>query len=202
MNNNLHPLITQQATLQPVTKMQMIKQEVQNLEAGTKTIEDLGRELALQPEMIEFAKLYTSHDNLGSNGLQCAHSAYNYPHTPAGKILARNTAHRLLKHNQVALLMAVLLDMGDLNDTWVDGQLSMLINQNNNLQAKAKAIEIYNDIKNRVKQTIEVVHTPAVLDFSVLSEQQLQQLIDIIQVSKIDNSSSTTPPDGQWLTTE
>ena len=74
---NLHPLVTQQSTQSPQTRMDLVRKEADNLNAG-KSINLLGRELGLNPQQVEFVIAYASYDELGSNGKSSAARAYGF----------------------------------------------------------------------------------------------------------------------------
>src|SRR5579863_2605156 len=120
---NLHPLVTEQNSQSPQTRMDLVRKEAENLNAG-KSINVLGRELGLNPQQVAFAIAYASYDELGSNGKAAAARSYGFDLTiPKEKQAAANTANRLLKHPQVNLLIAIILDCSGYNNEYVDKKL-------------------------------------------------------------------------------
>jgi hypothetical protein len=165
--------------------MELLRQEAANLSSGSKDLYSLGKELGLNREQIAFAEAYVSPDNLGSNGRAAAADAYGYDLDDRfGKQNASNAANRNLKHPQINLLIAILLDTAGFNNEYVDKQLMMLIEQNADPKTKIMAISEYNKVQNRFKTTIEHITNP-LLDPSVYTADQLEQLRSLLLLGKI-----------------
>lgn len=106
----------------------------------------------------KFCEFYTSQGELFANGVRSYIEAYDIDITQPGAYTgAKSSAYQLLTNPHILDYINSLLEMGNLNDVFVDKQLEFLITQNAELGAKITAIREYNKLKSRVvnKLTIE-----------------------------------------------
>lgn len=180
---NLHPLVINQN--QPQTRMELISQESKNLNNGFKTPQVLGRELGLQPTQIDFCLAYVNNPAATSRGRESAVIAYGYDlSTPLGRQNAANTSTRNLKHPQCQTLIAILMDTMGFNDNYIDKRLMEIVEDRSDNKTAVLAIQEYNKVKNRIKTTVEVMQKP-LFDFTVYTPEQLQMLVTMLEIGKI-----------------
>lgn len=185
--SNLHPLVTNQN--QPQTRMQLINQEAANLNTGTKTIHQLGQELGLQPQQVEFCLQYVNNPIGTGRGAESAVMAYGYDTSnKLGKQNAYNTATRNLKHPQCQTLIDILNDTMGLNDQYVDKRLMEIISDRSDNKTAVLALQEYNKVRNRIKTQQDIVLKP-VIDFTAYTPEQLKLLLQLIQLGKIQDNT-------------
>lgn len=103
----------------------------------------------LNPRQELFCRLYTSADYFG-NGIEAYIEAYKLDTSKDNhRNTAKSNAHRLLKMSAIVSRIDELLEDMYLNDQFVDKEIAFLIAQKVNLNAKIRAIEIYNKMKKR-----------------------------------------------------
>lgn len=104
----------------------------------------------LNINMQKFCENFVSKDFFG-NGVQSYIDAYEVDLTQKGGYdSAKAGAYRLLLDKRITDHINSLLEKEGLNDEFVDKQLLMLITQNADFAAKAKAISEYNKLKARI----------------------------------------------------
>lgn len=119
-----------------------------------KTLNELATELGLNPNQKMFSELYASDREFFGNGVQSYLEAYDPPRTkPNWYEIAAVSASQLLRNPKVAKYINALLEMGGLNDNFVDKQLEFLITQHSDFKSKLGAITEYNKLKKRIDGT-------------------------------------------------
>lgn len=109
------------------------------------------KKLTLKEE--EFCRLYASKEEFFGNGVRSYIQAYG----PKVKYnSAKVEAHRLLTNPNILERINETLEDVVLNDTFVDKQLSFLIQQHDDFSGKLGAIREYNKLKNRINNTLEI----------------------------------------------
>jgi hypothetical protein len=111
-----------------------------------------------------FCEFYAGDEEMFANGVKSYMKAY--PDSTYAS--AKSCASVFLTNLNILARINELLEMGVLNDGFVDKQLSFLINQNMELGTKLAAIREYNALKKRITQKIEV---------STPEEQALEDII-------------------------
>ena len=112
------------------------------------TLED--KELNEQQEL--FCEFYAQDEELFANGVKCYMKAYPGSDYNTAKV----NASKLLTNTNILARINELLEVGPLNDVFVDKQLAMLITQNVDWSVKMQAMKEYNALKKRITQKIEV----------------------------------------------
>lgn len=107
----------------------------------------LKKGLTLQQE--RFCKLYASDAEFFANGTQSYMEAYGYK--PEQYKVAMAAASRLLRDVNILARINEILELGELNDGFVDKQLNFVITQNSDLSGKVAGIREYNRLKKRVE---------------------------------------------------
>ena len=110
----------------------------------------------LNTEQELFCQYYVSQEFF-ANGTRSYASAYNIE-------LVRKTdfdtcssnSSRLLGDVKICQYINELLEVGGLNDEFVDKQMSFLITQNQDFSAKIQAMKMYNDLKKRITKKLEI----------------------------------------------
>lgn len=139
-------------------------------------------ELTEQQEL--FCEFYAGDEELFANGVKSYMKAY--PDTTYAA--ARSSSSALLTNPNILARINELLEMGVLNDGFVDKQLSFLINQNMELGTKLAAIKEYNALKSRITKKVEI---------STPDEEDLEKI-----VKDITNDRDNLPDDGPGAQTE
>jgi len=116
------------------------------LEELTENINDLNE------KQIAFCKNFVSKEFFG-NGVQSYIDAYGIDLSLKGSYdSAKACAYKLLTDKRITDKINYLLEKEGLNDEFVDKQLLLLITQNADFAAKAKAIAEYNKLKSRITE--------------------------------------------------
>ncbi|HMH09692.1 MAG TPA: hypothetical protein VK553_03215 [Candidatus Nitrosopolaris rasttigaisensis] len=168
----------------PETRGAFIQQRSQQLLNGEVTIFDIGQELKLSLQMIEFARLFVTEDFFGV-GVECAARAYKYDlNTRNGLQSARNMASTLKKHAGVNTLLNCLLNAEGFNRTHMDKQLYFLCTQNEDLKGKGVGLKLYYQITGQLTQKIDIQvnHTQ---DLTRLDTDKLKQLAAILKETEV-----------------
>tara|TARA_R110002020_G_scaffold122850_1_gene278757 strand:- start:371 stop:754 length:384 start_codon:yes stop_codon:yes gene_type:complete len=111
-----------------------------------------GDKLTFKQEL--FCKKYIEYRGNGTKSYCDAFDKdYNNPKDNA---LARNQASELIAKPNIVVRIRELLDETGLNNLFVDNELKHLIWQDDDRNAKAKGIDIYNKIARRYDEKIEV----------------------------------------------
>lgn len=98
-----------------------------------------------------FAELYASHREFFGNGVESYIEAYGFDMTKKNAYnVAASAASRLLRNVNVLARINELLELGQLNDEFVDKQLAFVITQNADFGAKIQGIREYNKLKRRI----------------------------------------------------
>ncbi len=109
----------------------------------------------LTAQQMEFCNLFVTKEFFG-NGVEAYIEAYEVDLTRKGAYDgARASASRLLTNANILKRINELLDGEGLNDQFVDKQLLLLLTQNADYSAKARAISEYNKLKQRITEKIE-----------------------------------------------
>jgi phage terminase small subunit len=102
-----------------------------------------------------FCKLFVS-EEFFANGVKAYAKAYNIDIEDSKKYAsARVRASELLTNSNISSYITQMLDDAGLNDNFVDKQLLFVISQHADLNAKMKAIEQYNKLKQRITDKSE-----------------------------------------------
>ena len=116
----------------------------------------------LNPQQLDFCKLFASDREFFGNGTQSYIEAYNPKKVGNWYKSAMASASRLLSNVKILDEINRLLELRGLNNSFVDKQLELLVTQNADYGSKIAAIREYNKMKKRVdgdgdaKITIEV----------------------------------------------
>lgn len=144
-------------------------------------------------ELTEKQKLFceyfaTVRDFFG-NGTQAYIEAYNIDVSKKGAYAgARVNASNLLTNTNILKYIDSLLELGPLNDQYVDRQIGFLIEQNADFTAKMAAIKEYNALKQRITKKMEL-EIPGLLK----TEEKLKEFLDDTNDNAYDEGSSQPP---------
>ncbi len=101
----------------------------------------------------KFANVFVSADEFFGNGVQSYIKAFGIDTSKKGQYeVAKVGAHRLLTDINILDRIDELLEMGGLNDQFVDKQLKLLIAQKAELGVSVRAINEYNKLKKRTER--------------------------------------------------
>lgn len=103
-----------------------------------------------------FCVLYASDKEFFGNGVMSYMEAYQTPKTKRGYATAKANAFKLLTNAHILRYMNHLFETRGLNDAFVDKQLEFIITQNADIRAKVGGIKEYNQLKQRIKNKIEL----------------------------------------------
>jgi len=128
----------------------------------------------LPPDQELFCMLYASDEEFFGNGTQAYIKAYNIDATNKGSYnSARASASTLLTKTNILTRINEILEMGVLNDVFVDKELQFLIKQRSELSTKLGAIKEYNALKTRIQNKLDVnLHAPLANIKFVFSEDE------------------------------
>lgn len=105
-----------------------------------------------------FCELYVS-DEFFAQGTHAYGEAYGLDISKQDKYFtAANCATKLLKNAEILGYINELLELGGLNDEFVDKQLLFVITQNAEMGSKVSAIREYNKLKDRIEKKLSVQH--------------------------------------------
>ena len=121
-------------------------------------------EKKLNPKWEKFCNLYATKKDFFGNGTQCYIEVYSTPKNPITYKTARTRAWQLLTNADILARINKLMEDMVLNDTFVDKQLGLLIEQDADFTSKLGAIKEYNSLKQRITKKIEIVDTNKLLD--------------------------------------
>ena len=111
----------------------------------------------LNPNQIEFCKLYATDKEYLGNGVLSYIEAYDLDMNEKNAYNnARARASELLTKRSILEYIDKLLDADGFNDQFVDKQHLFLIRQNAELPVKRAAINDYNKLKQRIKDKIDL----------------------------------------------
>lgn len=103
-----------------------------------------------------FCKLYATEREFFGNGTQAYIEAFDIDTSKKGAYAAaRASASGLLTKANILARINELLELGPLNNEFVDRQIGFLIEQNADYSAKMAAIKEYNALKKRIVKKIE-----------------------------------------------
>ncbi len=105
-----------------------------------------------------FCQLYVMADkDFFGNGVECYLEVYPIDKSkPNWYKIACQSASRLLSNVKVCERINELLESGGLNDQFVDKQLLFLITQHTDFNAKIRALQEYNKLKQRITEKLDV----------------------------------------------
>lgn len=104
-----------------------------------------------------FCQLYSTIDTFFGNGVEAYIEAYNIDVSKKGAYDgARASASRLLTDANVLKRIDELLELGGLNDQFVDKQLQFVIQQNADMASKVAGIREYNKLKSRITSKLDL----------------------------------------------
>jgi phage terminase small subunit len=102
-----------------------------------------------------FCKYFVSKD-FYANGVESYAAAYGLDlSNPKNYNTAKVNASKLLTNTNISSYITQMLDDAGLNNNFVDKQLLFVISQHADLNAKMKAIEQYNKLKQRITDKSE-----------------------------------------------
>lgn len=105
----------------------------------------------LNPKQELFCQLFASDREFYGNGVESYAEAYGYDLNDQRKYrTAGVNAYNLLKNPKILTRINELLEVGVLNDAFVDKELAFLITQSADLSTKRAAINDYNKLKQRI----------------------------------------------------
>lgn len=105
----------------------------------------------------EFCRLYASDREFFGNGTQSYVEAYKINLSKKGAYrTAQVNASKLLSNPIILQRINEIFESRGLNDVFVDKQLELVITQNAELSAKVAAIKEYNQLRNRIKNKLEI----------------------------------------------
>ena len=114
------------------------------------------KERELSPKQELFCVYWASDREFFGNGVQSYIEAYDIDISmPGAYAVARTNASKLLTNANILKRINELLDLGTLNDSFVDKQLAIVINQNTDFGSKTRAINEYNKLKNRITERLQ-----------------------------------------------
>lgn len=114
------------------------------------------RKQKLNQRQEEFCQLYATDREFFGNGVDSYVEAYDVDLNKKNAYkTAASAASRLLKNVKVIERINELLELGGLNDQFIDKQLSFLVAQHADFGAKLGAIREYNKLKKRVTDRVE-----------------------------------------------
>lgn len=103
-----------------------------------------------------FCQIYTTDKDFFGNGTATYAEAYGLDlSNPKDYNTARANGSRLLMNANILKRIDELLELGTLNDTFVDRQLAKLISQDADFGAKVSAIREYNKLRARIVEKID-----------------------------------------------
>jgi len=112
-------------------------------------------ETGLNEKQELFCKYFVSKD-FYANGVESYAAAYGLDlSNPKNYNTAKVNASKLLTNTNISSYITQMLDDAGLNNNFVDKQLLFVISQHADLNAKMKAIEQYNKLKQRITDKSE-----------------------------------------------
>jgi hypothetical protein len=175
----------------PANKQDYVNKMADKVLSGELTYYDVGRELQLTNNQIEYCKFFSAGETMG-NGTQSAMLAYQYD--PANKMERQQAANWACNFNKpthpCSTLIQIMLNGEGLNDNNLDMHLKFVCEQNYDLKAKVLAIREANTLKGRNNKKVIEVNVSHKLDYSTLPKKELQKLIEIARKAKIKDDES------------
>jgi hypothetical protein len=103
-----------------------------------------------------FCQLYATNKDFFGNGVVTYAEVYDLDlGNPKDYNTAKSNAWRLLTNDYILKRVDELLELGTLNDTFVDRQLAKLITQDADFGSKVSAIREYNKLKARITEKVD-----------------------------------------------
>lgn len=139
-----------------------------------------------------FCELYASDREFFGNGVESYIEAYDVDTTkPNYYAVASSAASRLLRNVKVLERINELLELGQLNDEFVDKQLAFVITQNADFGAKIQGIREYNKLKRRITDDplIAIGNVTIVDDIPKLGQKNRTEYIEGDVVNDADADS-------------
>lgn len=157
------------------------------LEERTITIQEAGKFLNLSDADIKFCEVYLTEFN--GDGLEAAANVYGLDlQNRTQYTQARQLSNRLLSNPDVITLITAQLNRKGLNDSQVDKVLLSLVLQSADKKTQLHAIREYNELTGRLKR-IEEQYTKKVFDYSLLTNDELLQLIQILEKATVNSTT-------------
>ena len=111
----------------------------------------------LNPKQEYFCELFASNREFFGNGVQSYIESYQPDQTKKGWYnVARSRASELLTSPNILNRINELLDLGPLNNEFVDKQLGFVITQNADFPSKVAAIREFNKLKKRITEKLDL----------------------------------------------
>lgn len=126
-----------------------------------------------------FCQLYATNREFFGNGVESYLEVYNPDRSkPNWYKTACSSASQLLSNIKVYTRINELLESDGLNNTNVDKQILMLINQHADFSAKVAAIREYNKLKQRIVEKIDHTTKGQMLPIQVISYKDVTKKND------------------------
>lgn len=136
--------------------------------------EEEKKEEKLNPKQELFCQLYATDREFFGNGVESYAEAYDIDQSkPNWYRSAQVSASRLLSNVIILERINELLELGNLNDAFVDKQMSFVITQNADFGAKMAGIREYNKLKSRITEKIDHTSKGEKLNVTVVSYQDM-----------------------------
>lgn len=104
-----------------------------------------------------FCRLYSTDKEFFGNGVECYTEAYDVDQRkPNWYMVAAAGASRLLKNVKIIARINEILNETGFNDVAIDKQLSFLVHQHADFNAKLGAIKEYNKLKQRIVERADL----------------------------------------------
>jgi hypothetical protein len=112
-----------------------------------------------------FCQFYATDKEFFCNGVQSYIEAFGLDRNKKGSYkVASVQAFRLLETPKILKRIDKLIELGGMNDSFVDKQLGKLIQQDADFKAKIQAIKEYNILKSRIEKKVKLTNLNEILD--------------------------------------
>lgn len=141
-----------------VTLKKGIKTPVKKKKIDKKPVKDriVLKKNGLTPKQELFCIYYTSDKESFANGTQSYIEAYDIDvHKKGAYRSAQVNASKMLSNAIILKRVNELLDLGGLNEEFVDKQLNFVITQNSDLPSKVAGIREFNKLRGRITEKID-----------------------------------------------
>ena len=141
-----------------------------------------------------FCQLYASDKEFFGNGVESYIEAYDLDVTENKGVYsgARASASKLLTNTNILKRINELLELGILNDTFVDKQLAFLIGQNADLPTKRAAITEYNKLKSRITEKLESINKNMNITINITKTYDNEKKLNLTGERDINNNAGLT----------
>jgi hypothetical protein len=142
-----------------------------NFHQALTKLEQLEKELSkkLTDKQELFCKLYATNRDYFGNGTQAYAEAYGIDISKPGNYRsASSSAYNLLINPDILKRIDELLELGPLNNQYVDRQLAFVMEQNADLSSKVAAIREYNKLRARITDKMDVTSKGKQIEYTPL----------------------------------